>query len=143
MNKIVIDYINRTKEEEKEKIAQVLMSKGIYEKKFVDSFHSNAKWDSNAQQYFITKPIKITNEEYEQLKDIVKPKTQTAISICLQVIAWIIFIVGFIMGIILGQDHYWNDVVTPIICWATSLISGVLFLAIAKTINLLNDIKNK
>lgn len=76
------------------------------------------------------------------------------ISNTLYFIGSLLFIIGFIAGIKLGEVEVVKGVYTTytvkefsfgvaIIYWASAFISGMLFIAFGKIIDLLTDIKNK
>ena len=122
-------------------------------------------WDAKEQKYryYKEEPIQITDEEFEEVRKYYNPKKHdcldtesddNGIATALTVIAWIIFICGFILGIILGADvaetsRYFSDsssefsISTALITWAVSFISGIAFLGFAEIIKLLHDINNK
>ncbi len=66
----------------------------------------------------------------------------------LRILAWIVFIGGAIMGIILGnvENSYGYtsfNIAVAIIYWVAAFISGMMFIGFAEIIKLLEDIKNK
>ena len=102
--------------------------------------------------YYKTVPISVTDEEFEQLKEASKyggtqkEENSNGVSVALKVIAWIIFIGGFIIGIVLGDESGSRnefDFVAALSCWATTFVSGIIFLGFAEIIRLLHDIKHK
>lgn len=66
-------------------------------------------------------------------------------------IAWIVYVAGFIVGIVQGnvevQGTFNNrtefSFVITLTYWSIALISGTMFLGFAEIIKLLNKIKNK
>ena len=118
------------------------------------------EWNSNTQKhnYYKKVPIEITDSEYEQLLKFCKTenkanKTNTVATV-LTAIAWIIFIGGFVSGIVLGNVEVTKGVIytytdtefsftIAFTYWAISFISGFFILGFAEIIKLLNDIKNK
>lgn len=137
----------------------MLVSEGIYEKVPCDpSSDAKSEFEVETQQHFHKKPIKLTDEEYEQIKVICEETEQIrrncqsekivqyknpAIATTLKVVAVLIFIVGFIIGLVLCDATNWKDPTVVIVSWVMSLISGLLFLASAKIIDLLNEIKHR
>ena len=105
------------------------------------------EWDSNNQisRYYKIIPIEVSDEEFDEIKkayefaklDNNENIYTSAIITALRVIAWIIFIVGVIVGFISGVLEI------GLTCCAVSIISGATFLGIAEIISLLYDIKNK
>lgn len=157
MNEQISTYILEKKKEQKSIIDQMLISEGIYIKKTYDPYsNTKAEYDVKTKQYVQKEPIKLTDEEYEQIKVIceeterLRQNCQTkdtdqcnsAIATVLKVVAVLIFIVGFIIGLVLCEATRWKDPTILIVSWVMSLISGLLFLSFAKIINLLNDIKH-
>ncbi len=159
MHEILRQYIAEKERIEKEKLdiekKEFLISEGLYEKIYSENiYYSNEyphyEFDSKTgtEKYYRMVPIEITDSEYEELLKFHKPqKNSNAISTALIVIAWIIFIFGFIAGIIFGvagADAYSSFAITiALIYWVTSFISGVFILGFSEIIKLLNDIKNK
>ncbi len=159
MNEQINTYILRKKKEQKSIIDQMLVSEGIYKKvPYEPSCDAKLEFEVKTQQYFHKKPIKLTDEEYEQIKVICEETEQlrrncqtekivqyknSAIATALKVVAVLIFIVGFIIGLVLCDATNWNDPTVVIVSWVMSLISGLLFLASAKIIDLLNEIKHR
>ena len=92
-------------------------------------------------------PMNVTNDEFEQIKkySTIDETPKNAISITLTVIAYIIFISGFIYGIYIGSEYYVDEFSFSLafISWIITLISGMTFLGFAEIIKLLEAIKNK
>ena len=159
MNEQIRTYILRKKKEQKSIIDQMLVSEGIYKKVPYDPYcDTKSELDVETKQYIHKKPIKLTEEEYEQIKIICEETEQLrrncqlekivqyknpVIAMVLKVVAVLIFIVGFIIGLVLCDATNWRDPTVVIVSWVISLISGLLFLTSAKTIDLLNEIKYK
>ncbi len=127
-------YFDAAEKKENERIEQELINAGLYEK-----------------VGFKKVPIKITSEEYEKFKKInfnSTVKRINPVAIILEIIAWLIFIGGFIAGMSLASvetawSHYYFSFEIALTYWAISFISGTVFLGLAEIIKLLNDIKNK
>ncbi len=123
----------------------------------------DSKWDYATQKYEYYKqvPIDITDEEYEELKKVCTSvqKADTVdnsngIATALTVIAWIIYIGGFIAGIAFGnvevvRGTYYTYTDTEFsfaiafVYWAVCLVAGTMFLGFAEIIKLLEAIKRK
>lgn len=119
----------------------------------------SSEWDSanSTNKYYKKVPIEITDEEYQEVKKYSKKEETTEnnpIATVLTVIAWIVFIGGFIAGIALGiveveKGYYYTYTDTEFsfavafIYWCVSLISGTMFLGFAEIIKLLDAIKKK
>lgn len=150
-------YFEKAEEKENKLTAQELISVGLYEKEYSEknkySYEfPNSEWDeeNKIQKYFKKVPIQLTDEECEKFKKIYYNsalKHTHPIANALSVIAFLIYIGGFIAGIVLGVEtaEYYEDFAFSVafIYWAIALISGTLFLGFAEIIKLLNDIKNK
>ena len=120
---------------------------------------SSSEWDSDNStiKYYKEVPIEITDEEYQEVKKYSK-KDDTSeinpIATALTVIAWVVFIGGFIAGIALGnvevvKGSYYTYTDTEFsfaiafTYWCVALISGTMFLGFAEIIKLLDAIKKK
>ena len=89
------------------------------------------------------------------IKEVIEKTTENnPIATALTVIAWIVFIGGFIAGIALGtveveRGYYYTYTDTEFsfavafVYWCVSLISGTMFLGFAEIIKLLDVIKKK
>jgi len=154
--------IDEIKRYEKEK-RKTLINAGLYEKEYSpDGFDDEEHpfYDDGTDKYYKKVPINITDEEYQELKKYTnkantesEPNTNT-IATALAIIAWIIFIFGFIAGIAFGNTevehgYYYNytkkefSLVIAATYWGISFISGTVFLGFAEIIKLLDGIKNK
>ncbi len=148
-------------EEEKQKTEIEL---GLYEKVYSPDNNyggefSSSEWDNATSTYKFYKkvPVEITDEEYQEVKKYSKKENTTGnnpIATALTVIAWIVFIGGFIAGIALGTVevergyHYtYTDTefsfAVAFVYWCVSLICGTIFLGFAEIIKLLDAIKKK
>ncbi len=121
------------------------------------------EWDSfnSINKYYKKVPIEITDEEYRKIKKYSKEEDteeyiaeKNPIAVALTIIAWVLFIGGFIAGIALGRKevtggYYYTYTVTEFsfaiafVYWCTALISGTIFLGFAEIIKILDAIKNK
>lgn len=157
MHEKLKEYFAKAKEREDKLTAHELISAGLYEKEYSEKDeysyeYPEVEWDdnNNKSKYFKKIPIQLTNEEYEKFKKIYYSsalKPTNPIATVLSIIAVIIYVAGFIAGIVIGVEvaEFYEDFAfgTAFVYWATSLISGTLFLGFAEIIKLLNDIKNK
>lgn len=174
MNEKLKEFFEVKKQEELKKQEEAkektLIDLGLFEKVYSpDSEPSDEfpcyEWDSanSTYKYFKEVPIEVTDEEYEEIKKYSKQSAgetlnpfygNNPIAKALTVIAWIIFIGGFIAGIALGtveveRGHYYTYTDTEFsfavafVYWCVSFISGTMFLGFAEIIKLLNEIKYK
>lgn len=178
MNEKLKEFLDAKKEAEKKKYEaekqKTLLELGLFDKVYApDNKYSKEyylyEWDDAraTTKYFKNVPIEITDEEYQEVKKYLKKDTpennpfvmednpiateSNPIATALTVIAWIVFIGGFIAGIVLGTvevDGYYFDYTEfsfaiALIYWSVSLISGTMLLGFAEIIKLLNAIKKK
>ncbi len=169
MDERVEKYIKEKEAEVKEKYEKEkekkLVALGLVEKEYSpDGEYSNEfpYHDLISQKYYRKVPIKITDEEYQEIlkcstgtsEQEEETTTGNTVSIILKVIAWVIFIGGFVLGIILGYSFgsgvafYYGygsefSALPALICWASAFISGISFLGFAEIIKLLDEIKRK
>ncbi len=152
-------------EKEKKEKNDLLIALGLYEKEYSPTNTGTAEyslyeWNNTEKKtyYYKQVPIEVTDEEFKEIKywrNIAKDGSNTnnenTIATCLTVIAWILFIGGFIAGIALGnveaegyyRSHTEFSFGIALIYWSISLISGLLFLGFSEVIKLLTAIKNK
>ena len=170
MHELLNNYITKKEQEQKEYLNKqkndFLISQGLFQKEYsgkdtYDPDYPFDEWNSETHQHKFYKnvAINVTDDEYKKILELSKstnkekPKRNT-IALVLDLIAWLIFAGGFIMGIIFGnieitKGTYYTYTVNEFSLaiaftyWAVSLISGAMFLGIAEIIKLLNDIKNK
>ena len=157
MHEKLKEYFGKSEEKENKLTAQELINAGLYEKEYSEKNeysheYNDREWDeeNKRQKYFKKVPIQLTNEECEKFKKIYYSsalKPTNPIATALSIIAVLIYIGGFIAGIVLGVEaaELYEDFAFSVafVYWATALISGTLFLGFAEVIKLLNDIKNK
>ena len=168
MNEKLKEFLDAKKEAEQKKYEEekqkTLIELGLFEKvyspdnNYSEEF-SSCEWDSanSTNKYYKKVTVEITDEEYQEVKKYSKKEETTEnnpIATALTVIAWIVFIGGFIAGIALGtveveRGYYYTYTDTEFSFaiafgyWCVSLISGTMFLGFAEIIKLLNDIKRK
>lgn len=87
---------------------------------------------------------KVKNVSYDNSKIETIKKENNTISLVLKAIAWIILILGFIMGFILGVDEY-DDLYFPLMLeiWCLYGIGFLITYAFAEIIQILHDIRLK
>lgn len=140
--------------EEYIKKAKLLINEGLYHVVYSpDNVQSSEypfeEYDatSGSMKHYKKVPMNVTNDEFEQIKkySTIDETPKNAISITLTVIAYIIFISGFIYGIYIGSEYYVDEFSFSLafISWIITLISGMTFLGFAEIIKLLEAIKNK
>lgn len=112
---------------------------------------------NSVTRYYKKVPIEITDEEYEEIKKYSQKRytsTSNPVATALTVIAWIVFIGGFIIGIASANVEvvkgvYYTYTTTEfslaiaLTYWCIALISGTFLLGFAEIIKLLDDIKKK
>lgn len=100
------------------------------------------------------KKLEETRESYAQSIGVDYEEKVNPVATALTIIAWVIFIVGFVAGIVLGNEEvvhgtYHTYTTTEfsfavaLIYWCVSLVSGTTFLGFAEIIKLLDAIKKK
>lgn len=167
MNKIVQEFIDKKKAEiennkNKEK-RKLLMDLGICEKEYSQSSawseeYPDYEYDQETKEgrYFKKIPINVTDEEYEEILKYCKQSDNTTpvnkenkVAKVLTGIAYAIFIIGAILGFVMGytkdilDDTYSFSFAIAIAWWCVSFIGGMFMLGFAEIIKLLNAIKNK
>ncbi len=167
MNNAVQKFLEKKRQElnnnnEKTK-NDYLISLGLYEKiyspdnKYSKEFNFS-EWDTEAQinRWFKKIVFDVTDEEFEEIKKLCGENKNTSldnsnpVATALTVIAILIFLCGFIAGIVLGNvevgsiyTHTEFSFAIAFTYWAISFISGIMMLGFAEIIKLLTSIKNK
>lgn len=149
MNEMLKKFLDDQKKAEREKYEetkqQTLIDLDLYEivyspdNKYNDEYPEQ-EWET--KKYYKKVPIDITDEEYQEVKKYLEKETNVkshSVAMALNVIAWIIYIVGFLAGISAIESSF----TLAFIYWFVSFISGTMFLGFAEIIRLLNTIKNK
>ncbi len=166
MDERVKEFLEKKQQEaetrKEKKKAKTLISLGLYEKVYSPDGNYSieyhlSEWDKKGQKskYYKKVPIAVSEKEFEEIRKFSNEKVAETnpVVIGLTVIAWIIFIGGFIAGIALGttevtKGFYYTytdtefSFATAITYWAISLISGMMMLGFAEVVKSLNDIKN-
>ncbi len=158
---------------EKDK-ADFLISLGLFEKEYspINAYtyeYNIDEWDEKEQKrkYYKKVPVSVTDEEFEQIRSVVGKTSgnraenkfdietkANPVATLLTVIAWIVFIGGFIAGLVFGtrevtEGIYYTYTDTEfsfaiaLVYWAVSFISGAMMLGFAEVIKLLQDISDK
>lgn len=166
MNKKLEQYLSK-KEQEKRTVIErkkrdLLLREGLYEVQYFDEWRADSSYDNESGKYFVRVPIEISDEEYQLVKELSvssnkgydKVDCDNGIATLLTVIAWIIYIAGFVAGIGFGNVEvvrgtyitYTDTEFSFQIAftyWATCFITGTMFLGFAEIIKLLEEIKRK
>lgn len=145
MNEKVEKYLEEKREKEKR---EILIAAGLYEKEYAPKSQElpNREYpflDSKIvpNRPYKAIPIEVPDEEYEQIKKYAYSSNSNGIASILTFVACAVYIIGLVTGfILLSGSSNWT---TAIYCWATSGISGTIFLGFAEIIKLLQAIKDK
>lgn len=170
MNEKVKAFLDEKKAIEKKKYEkkkeETLIDLGLYEKiysennEYSDAFpYSEYDVETSKNRQYRIEPFAISDEEYEEVKKYVKQggiNRFITVDKALTIIAWSIFIGGFIAGLALGNvevvkmglyDTSYTETqfsfATAFAYWCGALISGTMFLGFAEIIKLLEAIKRK
>ncbi len=175
MHQLVQDYLNKKEKESIERSRKekndLLIKLGLYEKVYSEknlysSEYPEREWDakSDSNRYFKKVPVEVSDSEYAEILKYQKDTSGTnndqtvsytnSLSTAFKALAWIIFIGGFISGIVFGRvevtkGYYYTynetefSFTLALIYWAASFIGGMFFLGFSEIIRLLTDIKHK
>ncbi len=160
MHEKVKEFLAKKQAEEQKKYAKekerVLESLGIVEKEYSNNTSYTVEypyyeWGSESQsgRYYKKNKIDVTDEEYEMIKKYNKEESyfsSNTIATFLTVIAVIVFVIGFIGGIVLGNTFEIRyDFNTPLMfaTWVICAVNGIFILGFAEIIKLLQAIKDK
>lgn len=159
--------------DEEEKNA-MLLKLDLCEREYSQENKRSAEYpccDYTTGRYYKEVPIKVTDEEYQELikyanetqhsnasgtsGGVTPWKVNNNIADVLQFFAWVLYIGGFITGIVFGNESIdvgfysfshtetkfmWSVALTH---WCTAAVSGTILLGFAEIIKLLEAIKNK
>ncbi|PKM72148.1 MAG: hypothetical protein CVU91_10485 [Firmicutes bacterium HGW-Firmicutes-16] len=153
MNSKLEEYLLKAKSLQTEKQDKHLLELCLYEKVYspdgLDTKNYNMSeynLEEQRTKYFKTVPIKVTDEEYSQILEAEKinesqnQSNSNGVATALTVIAVLTYIVGFILGLVLGNQLEFSFIV---IWWGAALVSGTMVLGFAEIIKLLDKISNK
>ncbi len=163
MHKKVREFLETKKQAERElydeKKREILIELGLYEKDYTDEDGYSDEYpcgeydqEIGVYRYYKKIPVPVSDEEFEEIKKCSKIQTHQPINnpvaITLAIIAWLIYIGGFIAGVVFGNvevGRYYKEFhfTIALIYWFSALLSGTLLLGFSEIIKLLNDIKNK
>ena len=157
MNPMLSDYLRNKKYHSKElsdaKKNQILIQEGLFTKEYSNEYSGEYSFSDGNGQYYKRVPIEVTDEEFQEIMKYVETTNEhdnNKIGTAMKVVAILIFIAGFILGIVFGnqeiETYYstrteYNFGITAIY-WVIFFVSGMFFLGISEIIELLNDIKN-
>lgn len=157
MNAKLEKYFEEQKSLDLQARNQMLLNLNLDEKEysptntFSEEYHY-FETDENGEntKYYKLVPIKVTDEEYRSILKYENgnKNQQNRIAKALSVIAWIIYIGGFIAGLVFGmvnQGVYYAasefSFAIMFVYWSFAFISGTAFLALSEIIKLLGGIK--
>lgn len=163
MNEVVKHYIERKQKEIEQKNAKAkakkLIALGLFEKLYegeegYDPQNGCYEWSDEKQKgvYYNKIAIEVTDEEYEEILKVSGEETKidakgNKIATALKVIAWVIYGIGFILGLVLSSEPgYYGDemnFVAAFVYWCVAFVSGTIFLGFAEIVRLLDEIKKK
>ena len=169
MHELLAKYLAEKESLEKRRKDAFLVEEGLYEKREISeeeyrqiistNLNHNASYTYDREKgktvYFEKIPIDITDEEMDLIKKYkISVPEKNSVATALQVVAWILMLGGFILGIALGNQEVTHGIyyqyttnefsfAVALTYWAVSIISGVFILGFAEIIKLLNDIKYK
>lgn len=150
MHPLVKEYLIK-KEQERRQIVLMKKNQLLDELKLFEKQYSNETswseeypcWDEKQSKYYKKIPVEISDAEYAELlkyqKIGQKPSTSNTVSIIFKVFAWVVFIGGFVAGLLRAEGGFG----LMLVYWCAFFVAGMLYYGFAEIIQLLNDIKNK
>lgn len=151
MSMTVKEFIERKEAQVKEDIDKqrkdMLISLGLFEKVYSDKEGLSSEYpytDDNDKNYKIV-ALDVTDNEYIKILELSKQENdkENKIGNLLIAIAWTIYCIGFMAGIISGGSGDEFSVIIMFEYWVSSFISGTLFISFAEVIKLLHKISLK
>ncbi len=168
MHEKVKEFLEAKKAEERklfeENKQKTLIELGLFEKEYAPDNkytleYSFSEWDTetSTNKWYKCVATDVTDEEYAEIikySNTKAPSTQNPVATALIVIAWLVFVGGFIAGIALGNVEVVKGSYYPytdtefsfaiaFTYWCVALISGTMFLGFAEIIKLLHNIARK
>lgn len=149
MNKRVEDFLaNNSQNDKKNKI---LINAGLFDKIYMPespdgSSHPGydypySEYNSKLKKrlYYRKQPISVTDEEFEAIEKCIRSKTNNTLATTFNVISYIIFIIGFIMGLM----FFSIDAIICVTIWSVTSILGISVLWLSEVLRLLQEINNR
>lgn len=163
MHPIVKEFLDQRAEEKNavlnKKKRELLDELELYEKVYSDSNRRSKEYpeyeyDENGHtHYYRREYFEISDEEYAELLKYSEYRghytSGNGIATVFKVLAIIIFIIGFIAGIVMGNQAGKSvinsnfSLPAALICWAAGFVSAMMFMGFGEIIQLLTDLKNK
>ncbi len=168
MNEKVEEFLrekNRAKREAYEKQKEkTLIDLGLYEREYSDSDYPSeeypfAEWDEflHENRYYKIVNLDVSDEDYEKILKSTRIPVKASVNnvaVALKVVAGLIFLAGFILGIVGGNEagevaSYFSadepefSFTVALVYWGVTLLGGMFFLALGEITDILHEIKNK
>ena len=152
MHPLVQNYIKKQDENTEKAKNALLISLGLFEKVYSDEDTPSREYPeselvANKVKYYKKVAVQISDEEYAEILKYQKQastKMSNKISNIFKVLAWFIFLGGFIAGLILGSDIYGDfSFLSTFLYWCAFFVAGMGYYGFGEIIQLLADIKNK
>lgn len=148
MHEKVEKYLAGQAEKAEEKRQKHLIELGLWEKEFGE-FEWGGEYDEETGKTYRKKAIPVTDEEYGLIEKAQPEKriTSNPIAVTCTVLAYVVFVIGFVAGIVMGNsaDIYGNGFtfMTAAAVWVNAFFIGFFFLVYAQIIRLLQRIANQ
>lgn len=151
MHELVRDYLEKAAAEKTAKKNELLISLGLAEKAYANeqsSEYPEIEYDeqTGVYRYFKYIPVEVSDEEYAEILKCQSASApdQNSVSKIFKGMAWAIFGLGFIAGIVLGQNFGYDfNFPIALTAWISTFVSGMTCYGIGEIIQLLDDIKKK
>ena len=124
----------------------MLIDLGLSEKEYSPSGNLSdeyPEYDRETKSYYKLKAIAVTDEEFEKIKKYAGKKednvSSNGIATTLTTIAWITYIAGFSVGLVMIEVLEWYI----LLIWLAAFLSGTVYLGLAEIIKLLTQIRDK
>ena len=150
MNEKVEKFLAEQAEKRDGKRRDHLIALGLCEKELGETeWGSGNNYDEETGKVYKKKAIEVTDEEYELICRFQPEKTVAAnpTAVACTVLAWVIFVAGFIIGFVMGNaaDVYGNgfSFMTAAAVWLYAFFIGFFFLVYSQIIKLLTRIANQ
>ena len=151
MREDVARCIEKYNKKKQEKINNFLLYEGIYDRVYApEEIYDTPEIadypmvDNETQKRYKNVPANLTEDEYKELMDIYEEAQagENGVANVLKAIGYFILTCGIVASICLGVKIK-EAIVTAIVLGVMSIISCVMFIALAEIINLLDKISKK
>ena len=147
---------------ERERRAKILLREGLFTREEVperpehltDEYEFESKTGENGFEtqliYYKKTPLEVSEEEWKQIEQYAEDsgkgeeKSSNGVASLLKGLAFMVYLLGFILGIVMGKDPYGDfSFGMALAYWVVGLFSGTMLLGFSEVVRLLHEINQK